>query len=128
MKSMNGIAPSEETLEALYSDIRTRIEIQKSMASNTQMVLELELGISLKIIYAIEHGRYDAVSPHKVTARIIHEVQRRRQIYNLGKEALEGYSVRALCERYNLGSTAIERRIRLVKDQMMHDLARRMVA
>jgi len=126
--NMNGRKLPQEIEDALCRDIRTRIEIQKGMAENTQMVLELELGISLKTIYAIEHGHYDALSPRKVSARIMHEVRRRRQIYNLGKEALQGYTVDALCERYNLGSTSIEKRIRLVKDQMMHELARRNVA
>lgn len=126
--NMNGRRLPKETEDALYSDIRKRVQIQKSMAENTQMVLELELGIGLKTIHAIEYGHYEALSPRKVTARIIHEVRRRRMIYNLGNEALQDYTVKALCERYNLGSTAIERRIRIVKDQMMHELARREAA
>lgn len=126
--NMNGRKLPKETEDALQSDIRTRIELQKSMAENTQMVLELELGISIKTIHNIEYGFYEVLSPRKVTARIMHEVRRRRAIYRLGEEALQGYTVKALCERYNLGSTAIEKRIRIVKDRMMHELARRQAA
>ena len=126
--NMNGRRPPKETLDALYSDIRTRVALQRSMAENTREVLKMELGIDLKVIYRIEHGKYAVEAPKKVTAWMINEVRSRRQAYHRSRKALQKYSVRALCERYNLGSTAIENRIRMVKDEMMYELARRKAA
>lgn len=125
---MKGVPLNESQVESLHSDIRTRLEIQRGMAENTQLVLHMELGICMRTIGRIENDDYERLSPHRVSTRIIHEVRRRRQIYKLGAEAMQGYTTQALCERHNLGTSCIERHIRMVKDQMIEESMQRAVA
>lgn len=106
------------TIEPLDADILTRLELQRTMAENTMLVLEMETGLESKTLRCIETGAIHDRPRTRVTAAMAKQVRDRRAIWRLASERMQEYEVDALARKYGVHVNTIWRRIRQVRSEV----------
>lgn len=90
---------SPERKAALESDIATRIKLRRTRAEHERPILQIELGVSVNTITAIERGETMRSS---LPSWKVMEIRRRRNIYWLTNEHLQDYTLDALAEKHGV--------------------------
>lgn len=91
----------------LMDNLRTRSELQHTMAEHTRPVLELELGIDTVTLWHIETGAIESRPGTGIDAATVHEVMRRRTIWQLAKERMQEYTLEALADRHGISVNGV---------------------
>jgi len=95
---------SSAKMSGLRADIEIRHSLQRQIAEHSRPVLQLEFGVALNTVVAIEM----ALSPNtRLPASTVSQIQNRRSIWRLTTELMRDYTIQALSKKWGVHTNTV---------------------
>ena len=95
---------SSAKMSGLRADIEIRRSLQRQIAEHSRPVLQLEFGVALNTVVAIEMA---LTSSTRLPASTVSQIQNRRAIWRLATERMQDYTLQALAKKWGVHTNTV---------------------